>query len=231
MIRSLCYLLKLFLELRDPRFLLPDELFDPGENPIRSQVCLVQDFIETAPGPPVVVPVGADGILLGGLVVEPLMHGRTTGGGNHHGVHPVPGGKNRILIALRLSPEELRARRADDLHVQLLRRQLRQQLHNPRHGAGSLHDNRSVPFLSGRILPHDVRPFGGFKVRRYLEALSVRYFNCRPGKVQRDNRYIRLQGSGNQNRYLVVFPGMKIDDMPFREELCYRRRKDPEVGT
>ena len=52
----------------------------------------------------------------------------------------------------------------------------------------------------------------------------------RAGQVQGHDRNVRGQRGGQQDRHLVVLPGVQVDDVPFGEELGHPGLEDAEVG-
>ena len=51
------------------------------------------------------------------------------------------------------------------------------------------------------------------------------------GEVQGDNGYGVFQSLCQQDGYLVIFPGVYVDDLPFRKELGNTRGKNAKVGA
>ena len=117
------------------------EALDPLQDPLRRQVRLVQHLVQRAAGAPAVVPVGREGVLLGDLVEEPVVHQPARLGGDHGRVGAVGRGEHLAAVRLRLQREQLRAGRADDLHVQPAGVELRQRGDDVRHRAGALDDH------------------------------------------------------------------------------------------
>ena len=72
-----------------------DEAFDALQNPVRGQVGFFHDLVDVTASSPAIVPVRREGVRLGDLVVQPVVHQAAGTVGDRHRVDPVGRGDNR----------------------------------------------------------------------------------------------------------------------------------------
>ncbi len=196
---------------------------------MRGQVSLLQDFLQSAPGAPAIVPVGGQGILLTDPGVQPVVHQPASLGGDHRGIQALGFGKDLEPVGLRLKGKQLRTGGTDDLDVQF--GQIRKDADYRGHGAGALYDHRTTSLTVRIRIPDHVSAPGRFEVRWNPQSLTIRNLDFRPGEVQRHHRRVLLQCRCQQHRHLIELPGMQVDDLTTGKHLGHSRSEDTEVGA